>query len=83
VYDQFYGDCVVMGVMGAAAFQLVDDPSETSRYGRTSRLPKWPERSSRRTRTGTSCSVQASKASRKSGSPLKTGGQHRVSREAS
>jgi hypothetical protein len=28
VYDQFYGERVAMGVMGAAAFQLVDDPND-------------------------------------------------------
>jgi hypothetical protein len=30
VYDQFYGDRVTMGVMGAAAFQLVDDPNDVT-----------------------------------------------------
>jgi hypothetical protein len=28
VYDQFYGERGAMGVMGAAAFQSVDDPNE-------------------------------------------------------
>jgi hypothetical protein len=30
VYDSFYGDRVAMGVMGAAAFQLVDDPNDVT-----------------------------------------------------
>ena len=30
VYDQFYGERVDMGVMGAAAFQLVDDPNDVT-----------------------------------------------------
>jgi hypothetical protein len=30
VYDQFYGERVAMGVMGAAAFQLVDDPNDVT-----------------------------------------------------
>jgi hypothetical protein len=30
VYDQFYGERVAMGVMGDAAFQLVDDPSDVT-----------------------------------------------------
>lgn len=29
-YDQFYGERVAMGVMGAAAFQLVDDPNDVT-----------------------------------------------------
>jgi hypothetical protein len=28
VYDQFYGERVAMGAMGAAAFQSVDDPND-------------------------------------------------------
>ena len=30
VYDLFYGERVAMGVMGAAAFQLVDDPNDVT-----------------------------------------------------
>jgi hypothetical protein len=30
VYDQFYGERSAMGVMGAAAFQLVDDPNDVT-----------------------------------------------------
>ena len=30
VYDQFYGDRFAMGVLGAAAFQLVDDPNDVT-----------------------------------------------------
>jgi hypothetical protein len=30
VYDQFYGERGAMGVMGAAAFQLVDDPNDVT-----------------------------------------------------
>jgi hypothetical protein len=30
VYDQFYGERVAMGVMGAAAFQLVDDSNDVT-----------------------------------------------------
>ena len=30
VYDQFYGERVAMGVMGDAAFQLVDDPNDVT-----------------------------------------------------
>ena len=30
VYDQFYGQRVDMGVLGAAAFQLVDDPNDVT-----------------------------------------------------
>jgi hypothetical protein len=41
-----------------------------------------PELSSRRMLCGTSCSVQASKASPRSGSPPRAGGQHRVSHQA-
>ena len=29
-YDHFYGERVDMGVMGAAAFQLVDDPNDVT-----------------------------------------------------
>lgn len=29
-YDEFYGERVAMGVMGAAAFQLVDDPTDVT-----------------------------------------------------
>jgi hypothetical protein len=29
-YDQFYGERVDMGVLGAAAFQLVDDPNDVT-----------------------------------------------------
>jgi hypothetical protein len=29
-YDQFYGERVALGVMGAAAFQLVDDPNDVT-----------------------------------------------------
>ena len=29
-YDQFYGERVAMGVMGDAAFQLVDDPNDVT-----------------------------------------------------
>jgi hypothetical protein len=29
-YDQFYADRVAMGVIGAAAFQLVDDPNDVT-----------------------------------------------------
>jgi len=29
-YDQFYGERADMGVMGAAAFQLVEDPNEVT-----------------------------------------------------
>ena len=28
VYDQFYGERVAMGALGAAAFQSVDDPND-------------------------------------------------------
>ena len=30
VYDKFYGERVAMGVMGDAAFQLVDDPNDVT-----------------------------------------------------
>jgi len=30
VYDQFYGERSAMGVLGAAAFQLVDDPNDVT-----------------------------------------------------
>jgi hypothetical protein len=30
VYDEFYGERVGMGVMGDAAFQLVDDPNDVT-----------------------------------------------------
>jgi hypothetical protein len=30
VYDEFYGERVDMGVMGDAAFQLVDDPNDVT-----------------------------------------------------
>jgi len=30
VYDEFYGERSAMGVMGAAAFQLVDDPTDVT-----------------------------------------------------
>ena len=30
VYDQFYAQRVDMGVLGAAAFQLVDDPNDVT-----------------------------------------------------
>ena len=30
VYDQFYEERSAMGVLGAAAFQLVDDPSDVT-----------------------------------------------------
>jgi hypothetical protein len=30
VYDGFYGERVAMGVMGDAAFQLVDDPNDVT-----------------------------------------------------
>jgi hypothetical protein len=30
VYDQFYADRLAMGVLGAAAFQLVDDPNDVT-----------------------------------------------------
>jgi hypothetical protein len=30
VYDQFYGERGAMGVMGSAAFQLVDDPNDVA-----------------------------------------------------
>ena len=30
VYDEFYGERVAMGVMGDAAFQLVDDPNDVT-----------------------------------------------------
>ena len=30
VYDEFYGDRGAMGVLGAAAFQLVDDPNDVT-----------------------------------------------------
>ena len=30
VYDDFYGERVAMGVMGDAAFQLVDDPNDVT-----------------------------------------------------
>jgi len=30
VYDKFYGERVALGVMGAAAFQLVDDPNDVT-----------------------------------------------------
>ena len=30
VYDAFYGERVDMGVLGAAAFQLVDDPNDVT-----------------------------------------------------
>jgi hypothetical protein len=29
-YDQFYGERSAMGVLGAAAFQLVDDPNDVT-----------------------------------------------------
>ena len=29
-YDEFYGERVALGVMGAAAFQLVDDPNDVT-----------------------------------------------------
>jgi hypothetical protein len=29
-YDHFYGERVALGVMGAAAFQLVDDPNDVT-----------------------------------------------------
>jgi len=29
-YDEFYGERVAMGVMGDAAFQLVDDPNDVT-----------------------------------------------------
>jgi hypothetical protein len=29
-YDEFYGDRAAMGVMGAAAFQLVGDPNDVT-----------------------------------------------------
>jgi len=29
-YDQFYGERLDMGVLGAAAFQLVDDPNDVT-----------------------------------------------------
>lgn len=29
-YDRFYGERVALGVMGAAAFQLVDDPNDVT-----------------------------------------------------
>jgi hypothetical protein len=78
VYDQFYGERGAMGVTGAAPFQSVDDPNDITVW-HDSRLPKWPEPSSRRTLYGTSCSVQASRASPRSGSPPRAGGQHRLS----
>ena len=30
VYDEFYGERVAMGVMGDAAFQLLDDPNDVT-----------------------------------------------------
>ena len=30
VYEQFYGERVAMGVMGDAAFQLLDDPNDVT-----------------------------------------------------
>jgi len=30
VYDEFYGERVALGVMGDAAFQLVDDPNDVT-----------------------------------------------------
>jgi hypothetical protein len=30
VYDEFYGERVAMGVMGDAAFQLVDNPNDVT-----------------------------------------------------
>jgi hypothetical protein len=30
VYDQFYGERAALGVMGAAAFQLVDNPNDVT-----------------------------------------------------
>jgi hypothetical protein len=30
VYDQFYGEQVALGVVGSAAFQLVDDPNDVT-----------------------------------------------------
>jgi hypothetical protein len=30
VYDEFYGERGAMGVLGAAAFQLVDDPNDVT-----------------------------------------------------
>jgi len=30
VYDQFYAEQVAMGVVGSAAFQLVDDPNDVT-----------------------------------------------------
>ena len=30
VYDEFYGERVAMGVLGDAAFQLVDDPNDVT-----------------------------------------------------
>ena len=30
VYDEFYGERSAMGVMGAAAFQLVEDPTDVT-----------------------------------------------------
>ena len=82
VYDQFYGERGAMGVLGAAAFQLVDDPNDVT-VGTTSRPTRWPELLSRRTLYGRSCNVQASRASPSSGSSLRAGGEHRLSHEAS
>ena len=82
VYDQFYGQRGAMGVMGAAAFQLVDDPNDVTVW-HDFETAEVARALARRTLYGTSCSVQASRASPRSGSSLRAGGQHRLSDEAS
>jgi hypothetical protein len=79
---KFYGERGAMGVMGAAAFQFVDDPNdvtvwhdvETAEVARafvsSDALRNVMQRA-------------ASRASPRSGSSLRAGGQHRLSHEAS
>ena len=82
VYDQFYGERGAMGVLGAAAFQLVDDPNDVTVW-HDFETAEVARALSRRTLYGTSWSVQASRASPSSGSSPRAGGQHRLSHEAS
>jgi|SRR6478752_2135351 len=81
VYDEFYGERGDMVSWAPPRFTW-STTRTTSLCGTTSRVPKWPQLSSRRTLYGTSCSAQAFKASRRSGSPLKAGGRHQASHQA-
>ena len=83
VYDQFYGERFAMGVLGAAAFQLVDDPNDVTVWHDFETAEVARAFVSSDALNGKSCSLQASRARPRSGSSLRAGGQHRLSHQAS